>query len=118
MDDNTNNMIQQTDEKLVASLENILEKQLKLMRTSKDKAAADLTGQTSDYVDVIGQRKILNDDKYVTQRKNIQRLYNELTLAAAERKQSVISELSKIRKGKRSVGAYKNQNIPTHSNLL
>ena len=107
-----------SDEKLVAGLENILEKQLKLMRTSRDKAALDLAGQTTDFVDIIGQKEILKNDKFATQRKNIQRLYKELTLATAERKLSVSSELNKIRKGKKSVGAYKKEILPTHSNLL
>ena len=110
--------LQVSDEKLVAGLEDILEKQLKLMRTSRDKAAFDLAGQTADFVNVIGQKEIFKNDKFAAQRHNIQRLYKELTLATAERKQSVSSELKKIRKGKKSVGAYKNEIMPTHSNLL
>ncbi|MBW8014772.1 MAG: hypothetical protein FVQ82_01175 [Planctomycetes bacterium] len=109
---------QSSDEKLVAGLEDILKKQLRLMRTSRDKAAFDLAGQTTDFVNIIGQKEILKDDKFVTQRQNIQRLYKELTLATAERKLLVSSELKKIRKGKKSVGAYKNEIMPTHSNLL
>lgn len=107
-----------SDEKLVAGLENILEKQLKLMRSSRDKAVFDLAGQTTDFVNAIGQKEILKDDKFASQRKNIQRLFNKLTLATAERKLSVSSELTKIRKGKKSIGAYKNEIMPTHSNLL
>lgn len=107
-----------SDEKLVSGLEDILEKQLKLMRSSRDKAAFDLAEQTTESVGVIGRKGILKDDKFATQRQNIQRLYKELTLATAERKQSVSSELNKIRKGKKSVGAYKNEIMPTHSNLL
>lgn len=107
-----------SDEKLVAGLENLLEKQLKLMHKSRDQAALDLADQTTDFVHIIGQKKILKDDKFATQRQNIERLFKELTLAAAERKLSVTSELSKIRKGKRSVGAYKTETVPTHSNLL
>ena len=107
-----------SDEKLVADLEGVLEKQLKLMRNSRDKAAADLADKTTDFVNIIGQKKILNNDKFAVQRKNIQRLFKELTLATAERTQSVSSELNKIRKGKKSVGAYKSENLPTHSNLL
>jgi hypothetical protein len=106
------------DERLVAGLEDVLEKQLKLMRSSRDKAAVDLAGQTSDFVNIIGQKEILKDDKFATQRRNIQRLFNELTLVTAERKFSVSSELNKIRKGKKSVGAYKSEIMPTHSNLL
>jgi hypothetical protein len=107
-----------SDEKLVADLEGVLEKQLKLMRNSRDKAAADLADKTTDFVNIIGQKKILNNDKFAVQRKNIQRLFKELTLATAERTNSVSSELNKIRKGKQSVGAYKSENLPTHSNLL
>jgi hypothetical protein len=107
-----------SDEKLVADLEGVLEKQLKLMRNSRDKAAADLADKTTDFVNIIGQKKILNNDKFAVQRKNIQRLFKELTLATAERTNSVSSELNKIRKGKKSVGAYKSENLPTHSNLL
>jgi hypothetical protein len=107
-----------SDEKLVADLEGVLEKQLKLMRNSRDKAAADLADKTTDFVNIIGQKKILNNDKFAVQRKNIQRLFKELTLATAERTNSVSSELNKIRKGKKSIGAYKSENLPTHSNLL
>jgi hypothetical protein len=107
-----------SDEKLVTGLEDILEKQLKLMRTSRDKAAFDLAEQTADFVGIIGREEILKNDKFATQRQNIQRLYKELTLATAERKQSVSAELNKIRKGKKSVGAYKSEIMPTHSNLL
>jgi hypothetical protein len=107
-----------SDEKLVAGLENLLEKQLKLMRRSRDKAASELADQTTDFVHIIGQKKILRDDKFSVQRKNIERLFSELTLAAAERKLSVRSELNKIRKGKKTVGAYKKETLPTHSNLL
>jgi len=107
-----------SDEKLVAGLENILEKQLKLMRSSRDKAVFDLAGQTTDFVNVIEQKEILKDDKFATQRSNIQKLFSELTLATAERKLFVSSELTKIRKGKKSVGAYKNEIMPKHSNLL
>jgi hypothetical protein len=126
MDDIANNsgqlkptaLPQASDEKLVAGLENLLEKQLKLMHSSRDKAVVDLASQTSDVVNIIGQKEILKDDKFITQRKNIERLFKELTLAAAERKLSVTSELRKIRKGKRTVGAYKKEILPTHSNLL
>lgn len=107
-----------SDEKLVAGLENILEKQLKFMRSSRDKAVFDLSGQTSDFVNVIGNKEILKNDKFATQRKNIQKLFNELRLATAERKLSVSSELSIIRKGKKSVEAYKNEIMPMYSNLL
>ena len=107
-----------SDEKLVADLEGVLEKQLKLMRNSRDKAAADLTDKTTDFVNIIGQKKILNNDKFAVQRENIQRLFRELTLATAERTHSVSTELNKIRKGKKSVGAYKSENLPTYSNLL
>lgn len=107
-----------SDEKLVAGLENILEKQLKLMHKSRDKAASDLADKTTDFVHIIGQKKILGDDKFAMQRKNIERLFKELILAAAERKFSISTELNKIRKGKKTVGAYKNEKLPTHSNLL
>ncbi|MCF7955813.1 MAG: hypothetical protein K9M75_08435 [Phycisphaerae bacterium] len=107
-----------SDEKLVAGLEDILEKQLKLMRSSRDKAVFDLAGQTTDFVNIIGKKEILKGDKFVAQRRNIQRLFSELTLATAERKLSVSSELKVIRKGKKSVGAYKSEILPTHSNLL
>ena len=107
-----------SDEKLIAGLENILEKQLKLMRSSRDKAAFDLAGQMAEFVNVIGQRKILKDGKFSAQRRNIHRLFNELRLATAERKHSVSAELKKIRKGKKTIGAYKNEIVPEHSNLL
>lgn len=114
----TNPLLSASDEKLVSGLEDVLEKQLKLMRTSCDKAASDLAEKTTEFVDIIGQKEILKDNRFATQRMNIQRLYKELRLATAERKQSVALELSKIRKGKRSVGAYKTEISPTHSNLL
>ena len=108
----------QSDEKLVTGLENLLEKQLNLMHKSRDKAVSDLADQTSDFISIIGQKKILNKDKFTIQRNNIERLFKELTLATAERKLSVTSELTKIRKGKKTVGAYKKETLPTHSNLL
>lgn len=119
--DNNNSKLESTtasEEKLVASLENLLEKQLKLMQSSKDKAALQLAVQTTDCVNIIGQKKILNNDKFATQRKNIERLFKELTLTTAERKVSITSELNKMRKGKITVGAYKNKIASTHSNLL
>ena len=63
-----------SDEKLVAGLEDILKKQLRLMRNSRDKAAFDLADQTTDFVNIIGQKEILKDNKFATQRQNIQRL--------------------------------------------
>lgn len=109
---------QGSDDKLVAGLEDLLEKQLKLMHSSRDKAASDLADRATDFVNVIGQKEILKIDRFATQRQNIERLLQELTLATAERKQSVSEELNKIRKGKKTVGAYKNEIMPTHSNLL
>jgi len=107
-----------SDEKLIAGLENILAKQLKLMRSSRDQASVELADQTSELVGIIGQKGLLKDEKFSTQRSNIQKLYQELTLATAERKNSVSDELNKIRRGKRTVGAYKQGNLPRHSNLL
>ena len=108
----------ESDEKLIAELENMLQKQLKLMRSSRDKDAAELVEQTSGLVETISRKSALDGDKFAKNRQNIQRLYKELTLAAAEKKQAVSAELNKIRKGKNSVKAYKRESSPTHSNLL
>ena len=53
--DNLNSTVQSpqlkgSDEKLVAGLEDILEKQLKLMHSSRDKAASDLADQTTEFI--------------------------------------------------------------------
>ena len=119
--ENLSGMIGSTEnsnETIVANLESLLEKQLYLMRNSRDKAAGELIEKTTEFASYVGENKILNNNNFAKQRANIKRLYREITLATAARKDSITAELNKIRKGKNSLGAYKNNSASTHSHLL
>ena len=118
--ENLSAMIDSTEnsnETIVENLESLLEKQLHLMRNSRDKAAGELVEKTTEFARYVGKNEILNSDNFAKQRANIKRLYNEITLATAARKDSITAELNKIRRGKNSIGAYKSQASSKHSHL-
>ena len=106
-----------SNDAVVANLEGLLEKQLYLMRNSRDKAACELVEKTTEFAGYVAEKEILKNDSFAKQRANIKRLYNEITLATAARKESIAAEINKIRIGKKSIGAYKSQASSKHSHL-
>ena len=115
---NNDNPLRTSDEKIIAGLEKNLQKQLELMRNSRIDAAMEITEKTSESTKYISKKKLLQDEKYSIQRQNIQKLFKEITLAAAARKEALFRELSKLRRGRKSLSAYKNQSESKYSNLL
>jgi hypothetical protein len=98
-------------ESLVNELEGILKSQLVLTKRGdcESDAFLSLTERANDIVAKLAADGVLKTDSFKQAVKpRIDELYQQLNLAVSSKKDSVEDELSKIRKAKKSVGAYRN----------
>lgn len=96
----------QADSEMVTRLETMLQKQLELTRSEHGRAIEKLVGQTAPVLNEITSRKLLQKPEFATQRKNISKLYDEISIGIEAAKTGVTGEIDKIRKGRKSLRAY------------
>ncbi len=109
MNTNTLEAAQHEDIVLLNRLIKLLEEQINVVHNS------DITGrqieilseQTQTLVKKIAEKDILNLERYRGQREHIQRLYNNLNIAIIARKDETEKHLNQIRKGKKTIVAYR-----------
>ncbi len=91
---------------LLDKLQNILQRQIELARQGNIGEVEALVEQAGFLVERISDLEILELPEYKNYREKLQRLYKELCLILAERKTGIAEELSRIRKGRRTVQTY------------
>jgi len=107
----TNNTKHVTDEQmhLLNKLQVLLEKQITLARqgNSSDTRLELLNKQAGFLVKKIAQTRVLKRAEFRKQREQLQKLYENLSLTIAAKRAEVREELSRVRKGKKTIETYR-----------
>ena len=115
MKKNTVETVQHEDIILINRLTRLLEEQINIIHHS------DITGrkveilaeQTQALVNEIAQKHLLEMEQFAERRGHIQRLYNNINLAVIAQKDETEKNLKKIRKGKKTIVAYRGNILNT-----
>jgi len=97
----------QDGEKLVEELEAILEKQIQASHTGNIARVEVLSIQAEAFVQQISRLRLLEQHRFSKRRWSLQRLYEDLCLALSGEKDSVGRQLNRVRKGRKTVAAYR-----------
>ncbi len=89
------------------ALEDLLEKQIKLARLGNITELEVLSKQASCYVEKIAETRILESVEYKNQKDKLEKLYRDLCLTLAVQKAETAEELKQVRRGKKTIGAYR-----------
>lgn len=95
-------------ESLLDELQNLLVKQRELIKRGNIKDVELLCKQANLLVDDIARTGILEQAEHKDRREHLQELYKNLCLAIEAQKADISKKLSRIRKGKKTIGAYRN----------
>ncbi|HUT30668.1 MAG TPA: hypothetical protein VMX13_12810 [Sedimentisphaerales bacterium] len=98
-----------TDEQiqLLEKLEALLLRQITLAQEEKISAVELLGKQADSLVTQIAETSILDQPEFQARRNQLQALYDSLCLAVTAQKADIAEKLSLVRRGKRTLGAYK-----------
>ncbi len=95
----------QTD--LLDDLQSLLEKQMELARQGNIRGVVVLSKQANSLVRKIAQTRILELREFKNRREQLQKLYDSLLLAITAQSAEAAGELSRVRKGKKTIGVYR-----------
>jgi hypothetical protein len=103
----TNSVKTISDEQiLLDELRNLLEKQIGFARQGNVNEIEALSEQSSSLVGKIAQLGILESPEFKSQRELLRTLYQELFLALTAQQAENAKELSRVRKGKKTIATY------------
>ena len=108
MNNHNTNIAQDKHIYLLDDLQNLLEKQLEMAQQGNIRDVENLSKQTDFLVRKITQTDILESVEFKDRLERLQKLYKNLCLAVTAQKANVSEELSRVRKGKKTVTAYRN----------
>jgi len=91
---------------LLDELQSLLEKQIELTRRSNVSETEALSEQAGSLVERIVKTGILELPGFKSRRAKLQKLCNRLCLAIAAQKADTAESLSRVRKGRKLLGAY------------
>lgn len=94
--------------RLLDNLQNLLKEQLELAHQASLGQVELLGKQVEPLVQEIAQAKVLELPEFRQRRMYLQRLYEEICLALTAQQADTSRELSQVRKGKKAIGAYRN----------
>jgi hypothetical protein len=102
-------MIQNEKAHLLDELQNLLEKQIELAQqgNSDNRHFEPLSKQANLVVEKITKERILELPEFKNRREHLQKLYQHLCLVVTAQKAETDEELSRIRKGKKTIKAYR-----------
>lgn len=100
-------MSRKTPAQLADILEQLLHAQLELMQAGQDEAALIATEETQPLTEYIARRNILSDPAMAQQVNRIKKLYTEIAIAVNASKTGVLAQIGKLRRGKKSLTAYR-----------
>jgi len=92
---------------LLHDLQILLEKQIELANQGNIKDVEVIAGQVGSLVGRITGRGILEKPEFQNQRRQLQKLYEDLCLAITSQKAETGEKLSQVRKGRKMLGAYR-----------
>jgi len=93
--------------RLLDDLQVLLEKQIGLAKADNISKVEVLGEQAGFLVEKITQTGILELPEFENRREQLQKLYDGLCLAIAAQKHETIEKLSQVRKGKKTIAAYR-----------
>jgi hypothetical protein len=102
-------MIQNEKAHLLDELQNLLEKQIELAQqgNSDNRHFEPLSKQANLVVEKITKERILELPEFKNRREHLQKLYQHLCLVVTAQKAETDEELSRIRKGKKTIKTYR-----------
>jgi hypothetical protein len=100
-----NNLNQQRQ--ILSDLQHLLEKQIDLAHQGDITGVEYMAEQANSLVEEVTQMHILGCAQFQNQRTRLQELYESLTLAIAAHKKVVAENLSHLRKGRKTIKAYR-----------
>jgi len=92
---------------LLDDLQSLLEKQIKLAQQGNISGVEVLSKQANSLVGKIAQTGILELREFKKRRERLQKLYDSLLLAITAHRAEAAGELNRVRKGKKTVEAYR-----------
>ena len=92
---------------LLDELQSLLEKQIELARQGNISKVGILSGQADSLVEKITDTGIFKLPEFKNRRKQLQKSYKELRLALTAQRADIAEELSRVRKGKKTVKTYR-----------
>lgn len=95
---------------LLDKLQNLLEKQVEMARQGNIRKVEVLSEQAASLVEKIVQKGILDPAEHVFNRQRkeqLRKLYEDLCLAITAQKADVSEKLTQVRKGKKTIQAYR-----------
>jgi hypothetical protein len=110
MSSNNSEEIGDNRKHMLDELQTLLEKQVEMARQGNIRNAEVLCKQAGSLVDEIARTGILDPVDpalNVGRREQLQKLYDDLCLAITDQKAGVCEELSRVRKGKKTIQTYR-----------
>jgi ribosomal protein L29 len=92
---------------LLDELRNLLEKQIELARQGNINEIEVLSKQVSSLVRKIAQSGVLESSEFKSQREQLRKSYQNLCLALTAQQAESAEELSRVRKGKKTIATYR-----------
>jgi hypothetical protein len=92
---------------LLDELQNLLEKQIELARQGNINEIEVLSKQASSLVGEIARSGVLESSEFKSQREKLRKLYQDLCLALTTQQAETAEELSRVRKGKKTIATYR-----------
>ena len=92
---------------LLNELQSLLEKQIELARQSNINEIEVLSKQASSLVGKIARSGVLESSEYKSQHEQLRKLYQDLCLALTTQQVETAEELSRVRKGKKTIETYR-----------
>ena len=93
---------------LLDELQSLLEKQIELARQSNINEIEVLSKQASSLVGKISRSGILESSEFKSQHEQLRKLYQDLCLSLTAQQAETAKELSRVRKGKKTIETYRN----------
>jgi len=93
---------------LLDDLQDLLEKQIELAQQGNISGVEVLSKQANSLVRKIAQTRILELCEFENRREQLQKLYQNLCLALTAQQAETAGELSRVRKGRKTIEAYRN----------
>lgn len=92
---------------LLNELQSLLEKQIGLARQSNINEIEVLSKQASSLVGKIVRSGVLESSEFKSQHEQLRKLYQDLCLALTTQQVETAEELSRVRKGKKTIETYR-----------
>jgi ribosomal protein S20 len=89
-------------------LQNLLKKQTELVKRGNISGIESLARQANSLIDQIARAGLLEPAEFAEHREKLKRLYDDLYMAVAAQQADVSEKISRVRKGRKTIQAYRN----------